>query len=282
MMRYKYKKITTCCVAFGTLLTLGTTAFAASDAEYTKNENIYVRLRQDGSVDGTYVVNSFQVTKEGEITDYGDYSTVRNLTNTEKIETDKREHTFFAEEGKFYYQGDITNAILPWKFDITYFLDGDEAEEEELAGAEGDLEIHMKIQKNPALMDETFFKGYLLQTSFTLDPELCDNIQAEGAVVSDAGSNENITYIMNPGAEAEIVIKAEVTDFEMDDIIINASPAGDMPFSFVEADNTKFGKATFAISAEGVAIPEQEQNEAVEADEGFLNKLRNLFKNLTR
>lgn len=255
-----------------------TTVFAASDATYTKNENVYARLEQDGDVKGTYVVNTFHVTKAGDITDYGDYDKVQNLTTLDEIKTDHKEHTFYTEEGQFSYQGDINKAELPWLFDITYVLDGDEVEQDELAGKSGDLEIHMHIRKNPSVTDKTFYEGYLLQITCTLDPDLCENIKAKGGTIADAGSNQQITYLVNPGTGADIKITAEVEAFEMDDITVTAIATKDSAKSFVDTKNKKMGTTTFLISAEGVTIPDPEPFVAEEEHTNFLDKIVNLFR----
>lgn len=312
-MRKYGKKLMSGALALGLIFTLGTTAFAVSDAEYTKNENVYVRLEQNGEVSGAYVVNTFHVTKEGEITDYGDYDKVQNLTNLETIESDKDEHTFTAEEGKFYYQGDIDKAELPWTFDIVYTLDGEEVEKDELAGQEGELEIRLQVRRNPAFADASFFQTYMLQTSFTLDPALCDHIHAEGVArgettatdseeqtkeqveeqtaeqvaettiqttMTDAGANENITFIVYPGTEADLFITADVKNFEMDDISINGAAAVEFPKSYVSGANTNVNKTTFIISAEGVTVPEPFVEDVGEEEAGFVDKLLDLFKGL--
>lgn len=80
------------------------------------------------------MVNAFTVTEAGEITDYGDYESVHNLTSLEAIEEDKDEYTFYSEKGKFYYQGNMVDAQLPWNFEMKYVLDGKEVSTEELAG----------------------------------------------------------------------------------------------------------------------------------------------------
>ncbi len=175
---------------------------AATEAEYTKDENVYVRMDCDGGVAGTYVVNSFNVTDAGEITDYGDYESIKNLTNLDEIEEDKDEYTFYADKGKFYYQGDIKNAELPWKFDIEYELDGKSVDEDELAGNSGDLEIVIKVKKNDNTFASKFFDAYMLQTAVSLDNELCEDIEAEGATIVDTGTNEQITFTYMPGQPA--------------------------------------------------------------------------------
>src|SRR5690625_3799303 len=59
---------------------------AKSGKYSTKDEVIYGNLDANGKTKDMYVVNTFHVTKPGEIVDYGNYSDVRNLTNLSEIE----------------------------------------------------------------------------------------------------------------------------------------------------------------------------------------------------
>ncbi|MFA9378942.1 MAG: hypothetical protein ACERKZ_19675 [Lachnotalea sp.] len=188
------------------------------------------------------------VTDSGEITDHGDYSEVMNLSNLDVIESDKDEQTVNLEKGKFYYQGNLEKAELPWSFDISYILDGDDVSEEELAGAEGDLVINIKTKRNPGVVDESFFNAYMLQVSLNLDATLCEDIVVDGANISDAGSDEKITFMVNPGSEASLKVSASVKDFEMDDISIAAVSTANRPISFVSDDNNNhIGTTNFII-----------------------------------
>lgn len=288
----------------GMVLAPLTEVMAASKAKYNKNENVYVRMDSEGDVTGTYVVNAFTVKEAGEITDYGDYESVHNLTSLDAIEEDKDEYTFYAEKGKFYYQGNVGDSQLPWNFETTYILDGKEVDAEELAGAEGDLEIHMLIKENAAVANPAFYPAYLLQVSFTLDNDLCEDIVAKGASMADAGADQQITFTVMPDAgsgqtgtqdgqssdtetgesqegkstetakEVELVISASVTDFEMGDISINGAAMTDFPVSFVSEDNEKMGQTMFIMSMEGITIPEEEVVEnVVEDNRNFFQKL---------
>lgn len=286
-MNFNMKKLGAVALTVCMLGMLGSTALAATEAKYTKTENVYVRLEEDGEVSGTYVVNTFDVTREGEITDYGDYTRIQNLTNLDAIESDKTEHTFRAKTGKFYYQGDMKRAELPWDFSITYTLDDTEMDADELAGREGDLEIALAIRENPAVREAAFAGAYMLQVSFTLDPDLCDSIYAEGAMISDAGGDQKITFVVSPGQvgateEGELILRitTEVKNFEMDDITINgvAVAAIDAPLSFVDAKNSATVDTTFIISAQGVTIPDPQIVEDTVVEESFLDKLKALFE----
>lgn len=63
-----------------------------------------------------------------------------------------------------------------------------------------------------------------MQTSVTLDTDTCKNIKANDATTANVGKDRQITYTILPGSETDIIITAEVTDFEMDGISINGIP----------------------------------------------------------
>lgn len=201
----------------GTLLfSQNSVTLLASDAS-EKEEVIYCMLDNAGNVTGIYVVNSFS---GGDIVDYGTYTNIRNLTTTDEISVDGDRITVHTDASKLYYQGDLENKEIPWKFHIQYQLDGTECEPSELAGKSGKLEITISITENPAC-DASFFDGFALQAALTLDTKLCSNITAEDATIANVGSAKQLSYIILPGKEKEIHIMADVKDFEMGEISIN-------------------------------------------------------------
>lgn len=194
------------------------TAFAAQDSS-RKEEVVYANLDENGNVTGIYVVNSFQ---GGKITDYGTYSTIRNLTTTDKIHTEGDKITVTTDAEKLFYQGDLDTKEIPWNISIKYLLDGKEYKAEQLAGKSGKLEIKISITQNPNC-NETFWKGYALQASLSLDGNKCSNIVSEGATIANVGSDKQLSYIIMPGKGKEISISADVKDFEMQGISINGT-----------------------------------------------------------
>ncbi len=274
-------------VAAGTLAGPALNVFAAKEASYVKNENVYGRLDSEGEATGAYVVNSFTVFDEGEITDYGDYDSIVNLTNMDEIEIDKDEYTFYADKGKFYYQGNIDHPTLPWNFDISYTLDGKDKDPSEMAGETGDMEMHIKVTENDAISEKEMFDIYMLQLNLTLDNDLCENIEAENANIVDAGGNSKVVYnLMHnnftsaENNEVDIVVKAEVEDFEMDDISINGSALQSWPHSFISGDNNCTGQTMFILSAEGIKKPEVTKVVVEEEDtrnfiEKFIDRILN-------
>lgn len=191
-----------------------------------KDEVIYVNLTPEGKEGTIYVVNSYDLTEETAITDYGDYRRVKNLTTTGALEQKGDAVRFTAPAGKFYYQGELDTARiadLPWKVSAVYLLDGRELPGEELAGATGHLEIHVSLRQNPDA-PEVYRDNYALQTTLSLDSESCKNITAEGATLADVGKLRQMSYIVLPGKEKDFTVSADVRDFEMDGIQVNGIP----------------------------------------------------------
>lgn len=211
--------------------------FAADDTK--KEENVYVNLQNDGSVDGVYVVNSYDLKKDQKITDYGDYSSVKNLSSDRSLKENGDKITVDAKKGKFYYQGNLDSASIPWTIDLTYELNGEEISPDDLAGKSGRLKIHLNIRKNEHA-DQDFFKNFLLQISVTLNTKHCKNIKTKGATEANSGDDKKVMYNIMAGQEKNLVIETEVKDFEMDPISISG-----VPMSFdIDSSQLDTGKLT--------------------------------------
>lgn len=206
--------------------------------DYTKNENIYAKLKGDGSVKDVQVVNVFDIKEGTTVTDYGTYQKVVNLSNLEKLNYDNDMVTFQGEEGKFYYQGTAASQ-LPWNIDIEYFLNGEKTLPENLGGSSGDVKINIKTSKNPKI-DKGFYDNYLMQISLVLDSNKCTDVKAQGGTVADAGESQNITFTVMPGTDADYTIEAEVKEFSMKGFTVAA-----IPFSMsIDSEDLKVDEIT--------------------------------------
>lgn len=198
-----------------TVTLLGTSTLAL--AEGGKEEVIYAVLNGQGQVDGLYAVNIFD---GGEIVDYGDYASVHPLNTEDEISYENGEVRFQSDAQRVYYQGNLNTKDLPWLFALTYRLDGQPVEAEKLAEKSGHVEIELKIRRNPDYQGE-LFRSHALQITAALDTEKCCNIVAEGATLANVGTSRQLSYIVLPNTEKDILISADATDFEMDAISIN-------------------------------------------------------------
>ena len=195
-------------------------AFAAASA--AKEEVIYANLTASGAVTGVYAVNSFSVQAGDTVADHGSYTAVRNMTTSDAVEQSGDTVTVHvAEDGKLYYEGTMDAATaLPWVVKLTYTLDGAEISPDELGGKSGALSIRLQVSRNPDCTG-SFFDDYALQVTMSLDTELARNISAPGATVANVGSKKQLSYILLPGADSDVTVTADVTDFAMDAVSLN-------------------------------------------------------------
>ncbi|MUV36862.1 hypothetical protein JNUCC1_00666 [Lentibacillus sp. JNUCC-1] len=191
----------------------------------SKDETVYGTLRSDGQTKSMYVVNTFHVEKQGQLTDFGPYTDVRNLTNLEDIKMPSNHKVVFeTDSDEFYYQGELKNQPLPWNLSITYTLDGEKIAPENLAGKNGHLQIQIETKQNESV-DPVFFNHYLQQISVTIDPAKFKNVQAPKGTIANAGKNQQVTFTVLPEKEDVLIISADVTEFELKPIELNALPA---------------------------------------------------------
>jgi hypothetical protein len=195
-------------------------AFAAASA--AKEEVIYANLTASGAVTGVYAVNSFSEQAGDTVADHGSYTAVRNMTTSDAVEQSGDTVTVHVtEDGKLYYEGTMDAATaLPWVVKLTYTLDGAEISPDELGGKSGALSIRLQVSRNSDCTG-SFFDDYALQVTMSLDTGLARNIEAPGATVANVGSKKQLSYILLPGADSDVTVTADVTDFAMDAVSLN-------------------------------------------------------------
>ncbi|WP_404408104.1 YhgE/Pip domain-containing protein [Jeotgalibacillus malaysiensis] len=238
-------------LAMPTLLVSAETQNTAEDKESVgegafdkKTEVVYATLDAAGDQKDLYVVNNFTVSNFGKITDYGDYTSVQNLTDLTPIEQQAHQIILTAKEEEFYYQGNLENRALPWNFDITYSLNGEAADADSLIGQDGKLDIQIDSSKN-ADGEELFFNNYMVQITMTVDAEKFKNIEAPDGTIATAGKNRQVTFTVLPEKEETYTVSADVTDLEMEAIEIAAVPSS---MSIDEPDTTEVKEEMTSLS----------------------------------
>lgn len=222
-------------------------------AAYTKDENVYGVLTSTGTVENLYVVNQFDVSDEGEIIDFGVYDAVENLTNRHRIESMVDGQTFAADKGMNYYRGTIADGAIPWNIAIGYTLNDQVVSADQLPGANGMFGLSIATSRNEAFETSEFFEHYMLQISFTVPADKASDIDAgKGGIISDAGANKQITYTVMPNEAANLLFRANVTDFEMGSISIAAAPFS-MDMDDFDTDEMVSGMQDLADAVQEVA-----------------------------
>jgi putative membrane protein len=223
-MNSKIKKILSLMLVSAMILSFPSTVSAEQKINL-KEETVYVLLNEDGTTKTVYVVNSYENHADGQLVDYGEYETVRNLSTSDIIKNENPLVTADIPKGKFYYEGKMKNSQIPWDVNIIYKLDGNPIIAKELAGKDGELEIDINISQNKNFGSE-FYKTYALQIATSLDTNKCHNITAEGAIIASIGENKNISFTLLPEKAGTYKISTDVSNFEMGAISISGVPFG--------------------------------------------------------
>ena len=144
-----------CALGLSVMLFAGSFAHPAyADAPKVQvDETLYVNTDSYGKPTGVSVVKSVGMNGRNSFVDYGEYTDIINMTNlTEpKYENGKITWNVGDDVNRFYYEGrmDQNTVEIPWTFDISYKLNGVPKKAEELLGASGLVEIHIKADPNP-------------------------------------------------------------------------------------------------------------------------------------
>ncbi|WP_245998117.1 YhgE/Pip domain-containing protein [Aquisalibacillus elongatus] len=189
-----------------------------------KHEVVYATLQATGEQDGMYIVNNFNIEEPGKITDYGEYTTVKNLTDLTEITQNEQQVEFTAKDEQFFYQGDLNGKPLPWDIDINYSLNGESLSADELLGNDGKLQIDIDTTQNDEA-DTIFYNNYLLQISVPLDSEIYQNIETDEGIVANAGKNKQVTFTVMPEKDGNFTIEADVKNLELESFEITAMPS---------------------------------------------------------
>lgn len=215
----KFSKFLTVLMALLIIFSSFVPAFA-DDSPADKEEVIYISLNADGKMKDIYAVNIFP---KGNVTDYGNYSSVSLLNTDDTIKQSDDKITFYASADRTYYEGKMKTSVIPWNISIAYYLNGKQYSAKEIAGKSGKLEIRFKITDNEKYCGN-IFDNYALQASFTLDTDKCSSISAADATIANVGSDKQLTYTILPGKGIDTTVTADVKDFEMDSVSINGIP----------------------------------------------------------
>lgn len=231
---------------------LSGSAAAEVNPDKPKSETVYAVLANDGSGSGATVVNCFFT--DDEIVDYGDYTSVENLSGPEQPTVDGDKITWPAglggEDG-FYYQGK-TQKALPVSFDITYFLNGEELQPEDITGRTGELKIDISVKNNSGtgeideLMGREIMTPFAVQVSLSLDSSMYSVREIpDNASAVLAGSNYTVAYSAFPLPESTFSFTLFGTEMALEPISIivlpKALPGMDTFGDYIDIDSLTNG-----------------------------------------
>lgn len=219
-MKYNMKRVIS--IALIIMLIISTFVIADNEEIIKKDETVYVSLNNNGTVDSITVVNRLFDIMGYEIRDFGEYENIKSLSENIKPIIKGNELTWYrdSDSGKdFYYEGTIDKE-LPINFEVTYYLDDEEINSDEIAGKSGELKIKFGVKQNKKVSD-IHKNAYLTQIQFPVDLKKVRIKDAPKAMKIVTGTNATISYSVMPDADDNFTLILDVIDFEMESIQVS-------------------------------------------------------------
>lgn len=215
----------------------------------TKNEDVFVVLNSDGTVSKTTVSDTLH--SDSGFSNYDDKSSLtdaQNLKSTDALTKSSDGYVWNTTDKDIYYQGTYSGD-LPLSVSISYTLDGKSISEEDLLGQSGHVVITMDLSNNKYKYYKVNGKTCKVAmpiaavTGAVMDKDVFSNVTVnEGKVTSDS-SHDIVATVCLPGMRDsleslvttnslesideyltdQIVIDADVTDYEAPEMMLAAS-----------------------------------------------------------
>lgn len=210
------------CTSAGSVPVYGAPAGADID------ETMYVNLDYYGKTTKVNVVKGVNLNGLGEITDYGNYINVENMSTSDVPVLGDGSVTWNLPEGqkgRFYYKCTMDNeqVVLPWDFDVSYKLNGVPTDGDKLAGANGLIEINVKATPNDNA-DLYYRNNMMLMVTVPVDMSKCYSVDADGAQIQSLGSTTAAVFSALPGEEGDYTVRIGTDSFETTGVIMAMAP----------------------------------------------------------
>lgn len=210
-----------------TLVTSAAVPVRAAAPRVQVDETMYVNLDYYGTATQINVVKGCTTNGLTEYTDYGTYDKVVNMTDDTAPEIGDGTVTWKLPEknSRFYYQCTMPkNSVdLPWTFDVSYKLNGVEADASKLAGASGLVEVNVKATPNEEA--KAYYKNNMVLTVLVpVDMEKCYSVDAPGAQVQSVGSYQAAMFAALPGEDGDFTVRVGTDNYENIGVIMMMVP----------------------------------------------------------
>ncbi|MCI9670804.1 MAG: hypothetical protein HFF49_04525 [Lawsonibacter sp.] len=232
MARHDYKKRTLALALAGLMAATCVVPAGAAPIQDgvapTYDEAYYATLDYYGNLLDSSVVKSYALNGAGQLTDYGAYDEVVNLTDGTPVSLGEGRAAFQFEQapGHFYFEGKTKEPFqaLPWTVTLRYTLNGVPARAEELAGKQGVVEILLDIVPNPRASSYARY-NYTLEAMALFNEDDILSLEAQGAQVQLVGNLRTVLFMCLPGEERHFTIRVGSDDFSFNGMTILMVPA---------------------------------------------------------
>ena len=217
----------------------------ASGSGSTKDENVFISLRADGSVEKQTVSDWLHC--DAGLSGYEDTSSLQQITNlkgTDVPDQEGRRLIWHTDGTDVYYQGS-TDATPPVTAAITYTLDGQEMPAEDMIGRNGHVVVTVALTNNAKKQRTIDGKSRTVSTPFVtavgaaLSADSFANVAAPNGTVQTDSNTQLVGFVCLPGMRQNfdglltgkfselqdkfldsVSFEADVTDFSAPTLVI--------------------------------------------------------------
>ena len=209
------------CIASILAITILFSSFCYAMPTLKKNETVYINLGDYGDVEKVNIYSKCTTNGADEIIDYTKYNEVTNLSNRDSYTQSGDEIIWnVSGEKNFSYTGTVGEEYynnIPWKFNISYKLNGVEVKPEELLGKSGLVKITIDFTSNENC--KSYYRNnYILEVTASYNMSKYLSVDSSEAMITDTGNNKTLMFIVLPGQSTTLNIELGSDDFEMDGI----------------------------------------------------------------
>ena len=192
----KMKKIKKA-VAYTMLFSVLVSSCPVSALALSKQETVYSKLNYDGSVK-TVLVNEQLINddKLNEIKDYSTLNDILNVNNSNEYTKDGDKLVWNANGKDIFYQG-TTDKKLPVSAHITYKLNGEVKELDEILGKSGKVTIEIKYKNSDK--HGSLYTPFVVTTGMVISNKNNSNVNVTNGKCVNNGNKIVIVGISSPG-----------------------------------------------------------------------------------
>lgn len=246
-----------------------------------KSETVYVTLDANGSPTKTLVSDWLHADEANvRVEDQSDLTDIQNVKGDSSPKQDGQRLTWDMPGTDLYYQG-LSDKQLPVSIQISYYLDGQSIQPQDLAGKSGKVKMEISLKNNQShavdidRQSVTMYTPVMAVGGMVLPEETFQNIQVEnGALLSD-GAKQAAVFVSLPGLDESLGL----SDLDIPDI---------EPFSFPEtitvtADCTDFelGNMMMAMTTQIPQLDTLKVSQSLEDVKQNLSDLQDIQNSVT-
>lgn len=274
----KFRKRVTASVLTAALLctSAGSVPVYGAPAGADVDETMYVNLDYYGKTTKVNVVKGVNLNGLGEITDYGNYINVENMSTSDAPVLGDGSVTWNLPEGqngRFYYKCTMDNeqVVLPWYFDVSYKLNGVPTDGDKLAGAGGLIEINVKATPNDNA-NLYYRNNMMLMVTVPVDMSKCYSVDADGAQIQSLGSTTAAVFSALPGEEGDYTVRIGTDSFETTGVIMAMAPGTIDDLNHIK--DLKEAKDTWKDAGDALYDSLEQMAKSVESMRDGINKVQ--------